>query len=83
MKYRIYGKPLNHDEMIEYAIRKVGLYAISGKRVIGLVITGIMINLDTKQWEFCFDKEELFDKNELIFKTKRSADLYLKRINRG
>ena len=81
VNYKIVGKPLTHDEMLEIVRSGTNLYAIDtkNKEVVSVKTRAIKINLDTKQWGFMFYDEHLFEENELIFKTKRSAELYLKR----
>ena len=81
VNYKIVGKPLTHDEMLEIVRSGTNLYAIDtkNKEVVSIKTWAIKINLDTKQWEFIFYDEHLFEENELIFKTKRSAELYMKR----
>jgi hypothetical protein len=83
MSYRIYGKPLTHDEMIEIAKSKEPrLYCIATPPniVVELHVWGIVVDLETKEWKFVFEEQEYFDENEIIFKTRRSAELYLKRF---
>lgn len=81
MNYKIVGKPLTHSEMIEIAKGNSTLYAINtdDNTVAPLAVKNIVVNLDNGQWEFDFLQKDRFEENEQIFKTKRTAELYLKR----
>jgi hypothetical protein len=82
MGYKIVGKPLTHDEMIEIATAtEPRLYCIieSDQSIEHLHVTDIVVDLKTKQWRFKFREGEWFSDNELIFKTKRGAEMYLKK----
>lgn len=78
MKYKILGRPLTHDEMLEIAKSKEPrLYGIMGDDIIELHVARIIIDLETKQWEFEFKEQNMFEQGEIIFKTRRSALIYL------
>jgi hypothetical protein len=83
MKYRIYGKPLNHDEMVEIVKSKEHrLYGIvDGEGIVPLNPVGIKIDLETKQWEFMFDDLFVIEEGDLVFTSKKSAERYYKRNN--
>lgn len=85
MPYKVKGRPLTHDEMVEIVKSKEPrLYAIyDNKKVVGIHATCITINLETKEWELNFREQEWFEKGEIIFPTKRSAWLELQRRKRN
>mgnify|MGYP006896621546 CR=1 FL=1 len=80
--YRIVGRPLTHDEMIEIAkSNEPRLYCIdyTQGKVVPLKPVCIAINTENKKWEFVFDELDYFDDCELIFTSERKAKLYYRR----
>lgn len=81
MNYKLIGKPFTKHEMLDIAEEGKKLYAIdtTQNKVVEVHPIAVELDLKTGKPQFKFLEQDDFEEEELIFKSKRSASLYLAR----